>query len=115
MFIIVCMHTYTCLWLHSWFMWIIVVLKEKRVSSYLPEYEEINDPGRKTTGIHYAVSPQALSDESKNTSKPALQYDYASTGPVSVSGKLNDIVARNHVHCMYICILTYLHHCTPLL
>ena len=115
MFIIVCMHTYACLWLHSWFMWIIVVLKEKRVSSYLPEYAEINEPGQKTTGIHYAVSPQALSDESKNTSKAALQYDYASTGPVSVSGKFNYIVTSNHVHCMHICILTYLRHCTPLL
>ena len=49
----------------------------------------------KGTEIHYAVSPQALSDESKHSSKGkssdegkqtkgAHGYDYALTGPISV-------------------------------
>ena len=49
----------------------------------------------KSTEVHYAVSPQALSDESKHSgegksiaegkqTKVALDYDYASTGPISV-------------------------------
>ena len=49
----------------------------------------------KGTEIHYAVSPQALSNESKHSGKGkssdedkqttgALDYDYTSTGPISV-------------------------------
>ena len=49
----------------------------------------------KGTEVHYAVSPQALSDESKHSgegksigegkqTRVALDYDYASTGPISV-------------------------------
>ena len=48
----------------------------------------------KGTEVHYAVSPQALSDESKHSgegssgegkqAKVAHDYDYASTGPISV-------------------------------
>ena len=69
---------------------IIVALKEKKVLTQSPEYEEIDKPGGKATEIHYAVTPQALSIKDKNdnkTAQPALQYDYASTAPITVSEK----------------------------
>ena len=75
------------------FMWIIiVVLKERKVLTQSPEYEEIDKPGGKATEVHYAVTPQALSVKDKNDSKVAQaapHYDYASTGPISVSEKLS--------------------------
>ena len=99
-------------------MWIIVVvLKERKVLTQSPEYEEIDKPGGKSTEVHYAVTPQALSVKNKNDSKAAQaaqaapQYDYASTGTVSVSEKLSSqspvITYCMYIHYMYVCIATY--------
>ena len=68
------------------FMWIIiVVLKEKKILSQSPEYEEIDKPKDKATEVHYAVSSQALSVKDKTKNKPPLHYVYASINPISVS------------------------------
>ena len=95
-------------------MWIIVVvLKERKVLTQSPEYEEIDKPGGKSTEVHYAVTPQARSVKDKNDSKAAQaapQYDYASTGTVSVSEKLSSqspvISYCMYIHYMYVCIAT---------
>ena len=71
-------------------MWIIiVVLKEKKILSQSPEYEEIDKPKGKATEVHYAVSSQALSVKDTTNKKLPSQYDYVSTGSISVSENTN--------------------------
>ena len=86
---------------------IIVALKEKKVLSQSPEYEEIDKPKGKATDIHYAVSSQALSVKDKTNKKVPPQYDYASTGPISVSEKTNYVVIVFGMYTLYVCNCSY--------
>ena len=93
-------------------MWItIVVLKERKVLTQSSKYKEIDKPGGKATEVHYAVTPQALSVTDKNDSKAAPQYDYASTGTISVSEKLSSrspvITVCMYIHYMYVHMYVY--------
>ena len=59
----------------------ILVLEGRKYSAH---YEETDS---KTDSIAYAVSPQALGENQNtntNTKTEALQYDYVSTGQISV-------------------------------
>ena len=57
----------------------VLILKGRKYSAH---YEETDN---KTDSIPYAVSPQALSEDKQSTiKKDALQYDYVTTGQISV-------------------------------